>query len=63
MTVRTGRILLDGVARMRHEPAPWLYPVNHPAHHWREAYTLLIYFGGFKQRIYDWQGRPERVRL
>lgn len=59
--VQTGRYRLDGVKRMIHEPTPWAYERNDPRYAWSWSYTLLVYHGGFMQRIYDWQGRPRRV--
>lgn len=60
MTVRTGRFELSGVERMRYFAEPWLYPKGHRSYA-PYPYTLLNYYGGFMQRIYDWQGRPRKV--
>ena len=39
-------------ARVRHEPTPWLYPRD-DRRYARNAYRLLIFPGGFMQRVYD----------
>lgn len=61
MTVRTGSYTLCGIRKMRRESTPWWYSPNDPRYARDWPYTLLIYHGGFMQRIYDWQGKPKVV--
>ncbi len=60
MTIRTGAKDMSGITRLRYEPTPWRYERTDPRHS-RNPYTLVI-TGSFKQRIYDWEGRPVVVR-